>query len=75
MTRCCRLRPTLYLDHHQGSGPDEPPGRGDSITLADVYAFDPTPHALSAEQQRHIIGRAGQSVDRAYPRARRAPPI
>jgi hexosaminidase len=48
--------PTLYLNHNQGTGPNEGPGRAAPITLAEVYAFDPMPHALTAEQQRHIIG-------------------
>lgn len=48
--------PVLYLDNRQGTGPDEPPGRGTLITLADVLAFDPMPAGLSPEQQRHIIG-------------------
>lgn len=48
--------PTLYLDHYQGMGPNEGPGRHAAITLAEVYAFDPMPPSLSAEQQRHIIG-------------------
>lgn len=48
--------PTLYLDHKQGSGPQEPPGRGSVVSLADIYAFDPAPAALTAEQRRHILG-------------------
>jgi hexosaminidase len=48
--------PILYLDFRQGSALDEPPGRGEPITLADVYAFDPAPASLSADQQRHILG-------------------
>jgi hexosaminidase len=51
--------PTLYLNHNQGRGPNEGPGRDAPITLAEVYAFDPMPKALSAEQQRHIIGVQG----------------
>ena len=34
-------QPTLYFDNRQGSGSDEPPGRGAIISLRDVYAFDP----------------------------------
>ena len=48
--------PILYLDFRQGSAPDEPPGRGEPITLGDVYAFDPVPAGLTADQQRHILG-------------------
>jgi hexosaminidase len=48
--------PILYLDHRQGTGPQEPPGRGFVVSLADVYGFDPAPAALTAEQRRHILG-------------------
>jgi hexosaminidase len=40
--------PVLYLDNRQGSGPDEPPGRGTVVTLEDVYRFDPLPGELAA---------------------------
>ncbi|VWX46712.1 beta-N-acetylhexosaminidase [Novosphingobium sp. 9U] len=48
--------PVLYLDHRQGTGPQEPPGRGMVVSLADVYAFDPAPAALTPDQRRHILG-------------------
>ncbi|SFR87667.1 beta-N-acetylhexosaminidase [Sphingomonas jatrophae] len=51
--------PTLYLDHRQGSGADEPPGRGKVISLADVYAFDPAPPSLDAATRRHLLGLQG----------------
>jgi hexosaminidase len=35
------VSPTLYLDHRQSDLPGEPAGRGDVVSLADVYAFDP----------------------------------
>ena len=47
--------PTLYLNHRQGSGPDEPPGRGQVVSLADVHRFDPLPGALSHEPG-HVLG-------------------
>jgi len=47
--------PTLYLDNRQGTGPDEPPGRGQLIALRDVYDFDPLPGTLRAQQQ-HLLG-------------------
>jgi hexosaminidase len=44
------VSPTLYFDHRQSDLVDEPPGRGDVITLADVYAFDPQlPPPVAAE--------------------------
>ena len=48
--------PILYLDHRQGLGPNEPPGRGAPVTLGDIYAFDPSPDTLRRAQQRHILG-------------------
>jgi len=48
--------PTLYFDNRQGFGPSEPPGRGHLIDLKTVYAFDPAPDAIPAEQQHHILG-------------------
>jgi hexosaminidase len=51
--------PGIYLDHLQGSGRDEPPGRVKVLSLADMYAFEPVPKELSAEQARHILGAQG----------------
>ena len=48
--------PDLYFDHLQSDGPDEPPGRPGTESLADVYAFEAVPGDLTAEQARHIIG-------------------
>jgi hexosaminidase len=48
--------PTLYLDNRQGTDADEPPGRGQIVALSDVYAFDPAPPALSADERAHILG-------------------
>jgi hexosaminidase len=48
--------PILYFDNRQGFGDIEPPGRGNLITLENVYAFDPQPEGLTSEQQRHILG-------------------
>jgi hexosaminidase len=47
--------PILYLDNRQGSGPDEPPGRGTVISLEDVYRFDPLPGPLTHDA-RHVLG-------------------
>ncbi|MGP8035042.1 MAG: family 20 glycosylhydrolase [Steroidobacteraceae bacterium] len=47
--------PTLYLDHRQGAGPDEPPGGAAVITLEDVYGFNPLPGSL-AHDARHVLG-------------------
>ena len=48
--------PTLYFDHRQSPLPSEPPGRGSVISLQDVYALDPAPASLPADQRAHIIG-------------------
>ena len=48
--------PTLYLDNRQGSGSDEPPGRGRIISLHDVYDFNPLPPAIAASERHHILG-------------------
>jgi len=48
--------PTLYLDNRQSLSPDEPTGRGQVISLKDVYAFDPAPAQLSADERKHILG-------------------
>ncbi len=46
----------LYLDYLQTESPNEPPGRPATITLQDVYAFEPVPEALEESQHHHIIG-------------------
>ncbi|HVT33583.1 MAG TPA: family 20 glycosylhydrolase, partial [Rhodanobacteraceae bacterium] len=48
--------PDLYLDHLQGDGADEPPGRPALRTLADVYAFDPIPRDMAPDVARHVLG-------------------
>lgn len=48
--------PTLYFDHLQGDANDEPPGRVKVISLADVYAYEPVPGELDADQARHVLG-------------------
>jgi hexosaminidase len=48
--------PTLYFDNRQGTGSDEPPGRGKVISLRDVYDFDPMPPGIAANQRQHILG-------------------
>ena len=47
--------PVLYLDHRQGTAPDEPPGRAAVESVRDVYGFNPLPAALVADQQ-HLLG-------------------
>jgi len=47
--------PTLYLDNRQGTGPEEPPGRGEVVSLERVYRFDPLPGPLAAAAE-HVLG-------------------
>jgi hexosaminidase len=71
--------PDLYLDHWQSAG-DISPGRSDTLSLKDVYQFDPEPASIAPEHHKHILGLQGnlwaefmRSEDRvtymAYPRA------
>jgi hexosaminidase len=47
----------LYFDHRQSTSPLHPPGFGGNIeTLEEVYAYDPVPKELTAEEARHILG-------------------
>ena len=47
--------PDLYLDHWQSAG-DLSPGRSNTLSLEDVYGFDPVPASIAAEQRKHILG-------------------
>lgn len=51
--------PTLYLNHLQGAGSSEGPGRGGVMSLGTVYAFEPVPADLAPELRRHILGLQG----------------
>jgi len=48
--------PTLYLNHRQSASPDELPGRGQVITLKEVYDYDPMPAALDPDERHHVLG-------------------
>jgi len=48
--------PPLYLDHVQTTLHDEPPGRPDVVSVADIYNYEPVPAELDAKQARHILG-------------------
>ena len=47
--------PDLYFDHWQSAG-DYAPGRSNTLSLHDVYGFDPIPASIPEEQRRHILG-------------------
>jgi hexosaminidase len=46
----------LYFDHAQSKSAQEPLNIGGNAPLSKTYAYDPTPGALTKEQQKHIIG-------------------
>jgi hexosaminidase len=45
-----------YFDYYQGTPGQEPPGIGGYLPLRRVYAFEPTPADLTAQEGRHILG-------------------
>ena len=48
-------QPTLYFDRRPFDTPSSP-GRVEISTVKDVYAFDPTPAAISEDQRKHVLG-------------------
>ncbi len=46
----------LYIDHGQGKLSDEPLTIGGNEPLTKIYNYNPTPPALTPDQQKHIIG-------------------
>ncbi len=46
----------VYLDYRQSELPDEPIPVSIPLTVDDVYAFEPVPPELTAEQARHVLG-------------------
>ncbi len=50
--------PDLYLDHWQSPG-DISPGRSNTLSLKDVYLFNPEPASIASEQRKHILGLQG----------------
>ena len=49
-----------YLDHYQSADPAEPLAHRGVNTLADVYAYEPVPNELSADEAAHVLGAQGQ---------------
>jgi hexosaminidase len=47
--------PDLYFDHWQSQG-DTSPGRSNTLSLKDVYLFNPLPAAILPEQRKHVLG-------------------
>jgi hexosaminidase len=48
--------PQLYLDHRQSPLASEPPGRIVTISVKNVYEFEPHDAELSPTQQQHVLG-------------------
>ena len=48
-----------YFDYYQADPESEPLAIGGLINLENVYAYEPTPNALNAEQAKHILGAQG----------------
>lgn len=49
-------QPTLYFDRRQSTLASEPPGRLETVSLEDVYRFEPTDPTLTDPQRRHVLG-------------------
>jgi hexosaminidase len=52
-------KPT-YFDHYQSKDPKEPVAIGGHNALADVYAYEPVPAALSEAEAKRVLGAQGQ---------------
>ncbi len=52
-------KPT-YFDHAQSEAPSEPVGIGGHNALEDVYAYEPVPRELSADEAKHVLGAQAQ---------------
>ena len=63
-------KPT-YLDHSQAELPSEPPGIGGHNSLEDVYAYEPVPTELSAQEAKHVLGAQGQIWTEYMPEPKR----
>lgn len=48
-----------YFDYSQTHAKHQPPTGGGYLPLKTVYAFDPTPRDLTAEQATHVLGGQG----------------
>lgn len=46
----------VYLDHTQGRSDQEPVTIGGDGRISKIYAYNPTPESLTADQQKYILG-------------------
>ncbi len=52
--------PNFYFDGRMNESSDQPPGVADNIvSLETAFSFNPMPTALTADQQKHILGVEG----------------
>jgi hexosaminidase len=49
-----------YLDYYQSLDPGELPAIGGHLPLETVYAFEPIPEDLTADESRHVLGAQAQ---------------
>lgn len=61
-----------YLDQYQGDPATEPLAIGGFLPLDSVYAWEPVPDALTAEQGAHVIGAQGNLWTEYVPTAAHA---
>jgi len=59
-----------YLDYYQAPPEKEPLAIGGMLTLETVYAWEPVPKELTAEQRKHVLGGQGQLWAEYLPSAR-----
>ena len=60
----------LYLDYAEAASADEPMAIGETITVADVAAFDPAPGDWSPDERSHVLGVQAQLWTERVPDAR-----
>jgi hexosaminidase len=61
-----------YLDYYQGDPKSEPLAIGGFLPLDSVYAWEPMPNVLTAEQGAHILGAQGNLWSEHVPTATHA---
>ena len=59
-----------YFDHYQARGPLEPVAIGGFNPLESVYAYEPIPAELSAEEAKHVLGAQAQLWTEYMPNGR-----
>ncbi|WP_336214596.1 beta-N-acetylhexosaminidase [Nonomuraea sp. LPB2021202275-12-8] len=60
----------LYFDYAEAASADEPLAIGESVTVADVAAFDPAPADWTADERARVLGAQAQLWTERVPDAR-----